>query len=268
MRLHTALEHISEKRFQTMEPWAAGELDEMTSYITHYADEIIEFTFDYMDTDDKGDTLQTFIEYANMLWDHEMPPLPAEKFWVSWVQKVLDQSVRMAAFCEQMVAPSDGRVMGLTVRVMFEKQRGTGFSFINQLGHLVLGDHKKIMMNYADNDSSALLVENGIAIVKALMGALATPRAVRREEPAPVKLNKSRAKKGRGPIRSVIIIDVHASTQRAISMRGKAGYKVEMHWRRPHLRTLPSGTVVPVAPAWVNLDENAPIKKPEYLVRM
>ncbi|NSZ10077.1 MULTISPECIES: hypothetical protein [Agrobacterium] len=267
MRLHTALEHIKAGSFRTMEPWKAGELDEMTTFISHYAGEIMEFSFDYVDTDEKGETLQTFINFANDLWDAAIVPIPHRLFWVSWVQKVMDQSVKMAAFCERLDSPSDNRPMGLTVRVMFESQRGTGFSFINQVGHFVLGDHKQLLMNYADNDSSALLVENGVGIVKALLGALATPQAIRREEPAPDKLNKSRAKKGRVPIRPVVVIDVRASQQLASAKRGEGSYTVRPHWRRGHIRHLNDGRLIPIPPCCVNMETGVPIK-PEYVVKV
>lgn len=267
MRLHTALEHIKAKSVRTMQQWAAGEQDEMVAYILHYADQIMEFSFDYVDPDDKGDTLQTFIEFANDLWSSEIAPIPHRFFWVSWVQKILDESVKMAAFCERLDSPSEGRVMGLSVRVMFENQRGTGFVFINQLGHLVLGDTKQVFLNYADNDSAALLVENGIGIVKALLGALATPQAIRREEPAPDKLNKQRAKKGRVPIRPVILIDVRASQHAASARRGEGSYTVRPHWRRGHIRHLPNGKLTPIPPCCVNMETGVPIK-PEYLVKI
>ncbi|GEM_PF-6397100 len=267
MRLHTALEHIKAKTFRTMEPWANGELDEVVRYISHFSDQIIEFTFDYVDPEDKAETLQTFINFANDLWDAEIAPIPHRFFWVSWVQKILDESVKMAAFCERLDSPTDGRVMGVSIRVMFETQRGTGFSFINQIGHLVLGDHKQLFINYVDNDSAALLAENGIGIVKAVLGALATPQAIRREEPAPEKLNKQRAKKGREAIRPVIIIDVRAS-QQAVSMRRVEGsYTVRPHWRRGHIRHLSDGRLIPIPPCCVNMETGVPIK-PEYLVRM
>ena len=184
----------------------------MTTYIKHYAgDHVILVRLRRYRRESK--TLQTFISFANDLWDASIVPIPHRLFWVPWVQKVMDQSVKMTAFCERLDSPSDQKPLGLTVRVMFESQRGTGISFINQVGHVVLRDHKQLLMNYADNDSAALLVENGIGIVKALLGALATPQAIRREDPSPDKLNKSRAKKGREPIRPVVVIDVRASQQ-------------------------------------------------------
>lgn len=250
-----------------METWPRGELDELTRFIIKRAEETVEFTFDYVDSDQTGDTLQTFITFANDLWDATIAPIPHDLFWVSWAQKILDDTVKMAALCERVHSPRDGMLIGLSVQVMFENQRGNGFAFVNQVGHLVPGDHQNAIIKYADTDSAALLVENGFGIVKALLGALATPQAIRRDEDAPRKLNKARAKKGKEHIRPITVIDVRASQQAHARRRSDGGWTMRPHWRRGHIRRLPNGRQVPIPPCCVNMETGIPIK-PEYVVKI
>lgn len=266
MRLHKALEHIRSSRYRSMEPWGAGEIDSMARYIRSHAAETIEFTFDFFDPTDAGDTLQTFIGFADELWDNEIAPIPHNFFWVSWVQRILDHNVKMAAFCERVHSPTDQSVVGLSVRSIFENARGDGFAFINQLGHMIVGDHKNVVISHADNDSSGLLVDNAFGVVKGLLGALATPQAIRRNEPAPLKLNRQRAKKGKETIRPVIVIDIRATQHSAAARRAAGGYSVRPHWRRGHIRHLPNGRVVGIPPACVNMETGVAIK-PEYLIK-
>lgn len=134
MRLHTALEHLKSGHYRSMEPWKANEIDEMARHVEACAASAAEFTFSFLDADPKDDTLQTFIDFANELWDAEVAPIPHDVFWVSWVQKVLDEHVHMAALCEKNMSPIDGKLVSLSVRVMFENHRRNGLVFLNQVG--------------------------------------------------------------------------------------------------------------------------------------
>lgn len=74
MRLHTALEHLKSGHYRSMEPWKANEIDEMARHVEACAASAAEFTFSFLDADPKDDTLQTFIDFANELWDAEVAP--------------------------------------------------------------------------------------------------------------------------------------------------------------------------------------------------
>lgn len=267
MRLHTALEHLKSGHYRSMEPWKAGELEEMAQHIKACAASAAEFTFSFWDADPKDDTLQTFIDFSNELWDAEIAPIPHDVFWISWIQKVLDDHVHMAALCERDINKDNGKVISLSVRVMFENHRRDGFVFLNQIGKKVIGDHKHVLVSNADNDSTKLLVFSGFGVAAALIGALATPQAVRREEPAPDRLNKQRAQKKKPPIGPVIVIDVRASQQASESRKGEGGWTVKPHWRRGHIRHLADGRLIPIPPCCVNMETGIPIK-PEYVVRV
>lgn len=267
MRLHTALEHIRKGHFRSMEQWGRDEPAQMARYIQSRAQETVEFTFSFLDTDKSGDTLEAFIGFSNELWNAGIAPVPHDFFWVSWSQLILDTTVQMAAFCERVYSDRDNSLIALSVRVMFENQRGDGFAFINQTGQKVIGDHKHVLISHADNDSSALLVENGFGVVNALLGALATPQAIRRDEPAPERLNKQRIRKGKLPIGPVIVIDVRASKQAASERKNEGGWSVRPHWRRGHIRHLPDGRLIPIPPCCVNMETGVPIK-PEYVVKI
>ena len=267
MRLHTALEHLKSGHYRSMEPWKANEIDEMARHVEACAASAAEFTFSFLDADPKDDTLQTFIDFANELWDAEVAPIPHDVFWVSWVQKVLDEHVHMAALCEKNMSPIDGKLVSLSVRVMFENHRRNGLVFLNQVGQRVCGDHKHVLVSHADNDSTQLLVDTGFGVSAALIGALATPQAIRREEPAPARLNKQRLQKKKPPIGPMIVIDVRASQQASQNRKGEGGWTVKPHWRRGHIRHLADGRMIPIPPCCVNMDTGVPIK-PEYVVKV
>ncbi len=267
MRLHTALEYMTEGRFRSLEPWKDGDAASVASYIQHHAGQIAEFSFSFVDPDTADDTLQIFINFSNALWDEQIAPIPHDFFWLSWNQKILQETVHFVAFCERVFSEIDGRMTALSVRVMFENKLRNGMGFVNQTGFKIIGDHKSLLVSGADQPTAELMTNNGFGVVAALLGALATPQAVRVEEPAPVKLNKNRLVKGRPTIAPRIVIDVRAS---ALARSGSAtggGGTVRPHWRRGHLRHLGDGRVIPVSPSWVNAEGDIPPPK-QYLVKM
>ncbi|GAA5666010.1 hypothetical protein Brsp07_04519 [Brucella sp. NBRC 14130] len=267
MRLHAALDHIANSHYRAMETWGPGEPAQLARYIVAHAGETVEFSFSFLDTDNTADALETFIAFANDLWDAGIAPIPHNFFWVSWSQMLLGQTVHMAAFCEKVFSEYDNALTSLSVRVMFENMRRDGFAFVNQSGLMVVQDHDHVLISHADSESAGLLVENGFGVVKALMGALATPQAIRSEQPAPDRLNKQRASKGKTPIGPVIVIDVRASKQAASMRKGEGGWIVRPHWRRGHLRHLADGRVIPIPPCCVNMEDGIPVK-PEYVVKV
>ncbi|MFA1677230.1 hypothetical protein ACDY97_32140 [Rhizobium mongolense] len=258
MRLHTALEYIKENKFRSLEPWEADESAQLARHIEERAAETVEFSFSFIDPDKTDQTLQVFIDFSNQLWDAEIAPLPHDFFWVSWSQKILDETVHFAAFCERVKSELDGKVIALSVQVIFETKNRTGLVFVNQSGHKVIGDHKRVLVSHVNSDSAALMTDNGFGVVAALLGALSTKQAIRRDEPAPDRLNKQRERKGRPPIRSMIVIDVRVNHMARPQHQGSSGRTVPPHWRRGHVRTLADGRIIPVEPCWVNANGDLP----------
>lgn len=123
----------------------------------------------------------------------------------------MGETVQFTAFCQRVNSETDGNFNALAVNVMFENKPRTGMGLVNQTGYKITGDHKRVLISGADSDSAALMTDNGFGVVAALLGALATPHAVKLEETEPVKLNKHRERKGRPPIGSLIVIDVRES---------------------------------------------------------
>lgn len=89
--------------------------------------------------------------------------------------------------------------------------------------------------------------------------------------PAPDKLNRARAKKGRPPIGESYSVRIAAEHVRRIALEdgtetditGHTRKSPRPHWRRGHFRTLPSGSVVPGAPALIGTNDNA-LARPVY----
>ncbi|WFS69598.1 hypothetical protein CFBP4996_26355 (plasmid) [Agrobacterium leguminum] len=258
MRLHTALEYFKDNKFRSLEPWRPEEPAELARYIEERAPQTVEFSFSFIDPDKTDETLQVFIDFSNHLWDAEIAPLPHDFFWVSWSQKILQETVNFAAFCERVKSAVDGKVIALSMQVMFETKNKTGLVFVNQSGHKVIGDHKRVLVGNVNSDAGALMTDNGFGVVAALIGALSTRQAIRRDEPAPDRLNKQRERKGRPPIRSMIVIDVRANHMSKSDHDGSSGQTVIPHWRRGHTRTLADGRIIPVEPCWVNVDGDLP----------
>lgn len=268
MRLHTALEYIRAGKFHSLEKWGEGEVEKLARFIDHHAPQTAEFSFSFLDPDKSDETLQVFIDFSNMLWDENIAPIPHEFFWVSWTQKILDETIQFAAFCERVNSETDGNFNALAVNVMFENKPRTGMGFVNQTGYKITGDHKRVLISGADSDSAALMTDNGFGVVAALLGALATPHAVRHQEAEPIKLNKHRERKGRPPIASRIVIDVRESEMMRSGSGGGGGWKVKPHWRRPTIRTLADGRRIPVSPCWVNAQGDIPPPPRQYVVKM
>lgn len=266
MRLYQALEHFKEGRYRAMEPWSAGVLDAYVKHIRAGASTCAEFSFSYLDPESSDDTLQTFIDFSNELWDERIAPIPHDEFWISWDQKIGSEIVHMAAHCER-VAGADGKTASLYVRTMFENKKRDGVIFVNQHGQKDLGNHELVLVSDMKNESTKGLADIGFEVAAALIGALATPQAIRREEPAPHKLNKQRVQKGRTPIGPMIVIDVRASQQVAATKRGEGSYTVRPHWRRGHIRHLQDGRLIPIPPCCVNMESGIPLK-PEYVVKV
>lgn len=59
-----------------METWGPGEPAQLARYIAAHAGETVEFSFNFLDTDNTADALETFIAFANDLWDAGIAPIP------------------------------------------------------------------------------------------------------------------------------------------------------------------------------------------------
>ncbi|WP_435528487.1 ribbon-helix-helix domain-containing protein [Mesorhizobium shangrilense] len=123
---------------------------------------------------------------------------------------------------------------------MFETKSRTNLVFVNQSGHKIIGDHKRVPIRQHRYRHAG--------VVAALLGALSTPQAIRHEEPAPTRLNKQREKKGKVPVAPVIVIDVRASHLAKSPGRG-----------RPPWRTATSSPSLP----GVNVEGDIPPLNPE-----
>lgn len=81
---------------------------------------------------------------------------------------------------------------------------------------------------------------------------------------APPRLNASRAKRGREPIRDVKTIKINL--KQTVASRGPldgSRASPKPHWRRPHLRHLADGRVTPIPPMWVNWNGAAGTPAPD-----
>lgn len=101
---------------------------------------------------------------------------------------------------------------------------------------------------------STALIDSAMDIVGYVVMLMAKNGVERIYHPAPEKLNKRRAKKGKPPIGDTYVVKL---TAHPVSEEGRGGTHASPrpHWRRGHYRRLDGGTrVVPVAPSLVNAD--------------
>lgn len=112
-------------------------------------------------------------------------------------------------------------------------------------------------------DADAMLAVDMVFGTTALLGSKSTEKT---DVPAPERLNKARARKGKPAIGRTITLRLVGVPDRQ-SLAGTHASPAP-HWRRGHIRRLPSGKMTPVSPSLVNwsLGEERPIPK-DYLVK-
>jgi hypothetical protein len=105
-------------------------------------------------------------------------------------------------------------------------------------------------------------MENALALI-GLTATLMSKEVERRSEPASAKLNAARRKKGKLPLLDVEIIKLAE-----VNGQEGGGYRLagqrrspRMHWRRGHIRRLPSGDCIPIAPTLVGVVKGEPASK-------
>lgn len=120
----------------------------------------------------------------------------------------------------------------------------------------------------ADRDSFWAPMNAALGVFVAGIVGIQSKGVVLKTEPAPEKLNKKREKQGKPPIYEHRIVTLGRPTQIYGSDGADIGDRSSprMHWRRGHLRDLPSGKRVPVSPALVGVAENGVISH-EYRIR-
>jgi hypothetical protein len=102
---------------------------------------------------------------------------------------------------------------------------------------------------------------SGLHALMVLIGALATPDAIRTPIDPPERLNRKRTARGKTPIPHHTVIDLRprgpSVTYQAEDGTTRASPRP--HWRRSHLRTLPNGRRLRIPPTRVRIDVGIPI---------
>jgi hypothetical protein len=273
MRLHHALELIEKKQFSGLKHWPQGEEMSHCSEALAFMKDAAEFSLVAEVDGEAG--LSTFQQFGRELWAAGLAQLPFPRFWISWSELTngRDQGpTSLGALCVQVREKNADGQKGVGIYPMFFVPRSrSGFKddrlvFSSRLTVLWLGE-STVRVGQSDNTAVGMgSLRSAIRAVYALLGALGTPKAWRRTDPAPDKLNRARRLRGKPEIRSQIIIDLTPEKNLVRPPGSKGGWSVKPHWRRGHVRTLADGRRVPIPPACVNMDEAIPVR-PEYLVQ-
>lgn len=138
---------------------------------------------------------------------------------------------------------------------------------IGDTGEYLLLRYPGVPMSQKFIDDAPQIISELASMAFAICSLLMSRNTYVDAEPAPEKLNKKRALKGKPPITEVRHIKIR--TDERLVARGHQGgshASPVMHWRRGHMRRLESGKLVPVAPTIVNAsDEHKPLAK-DYVI--
>lgn len=164
----------------------------------------------------------------------------------------------------------------------FEAASGTQANVTSTVLPLIGDDLMRAMYGDAGEVGHRVLEQRVLKNLMATVGMvvmLMSKGIDAKREPAPDKLNRARAKKGKPPIGERYVITINAGALHTISTEGGdesiAGHtrgSPRPHWRRGTFRTIHRGTererVVPVAPCLVAADGIAAeaVRKKAYIV--
>ena len=120
----------------------------------------------------------------------------------------------------------------------------------------------------SDNDYR-LMIEHSSVLFLGGTAMLMAKETLAEVVPAPARLNKQRALKGRPPIAECRIIKLRPEYARRAATEGESGRaSPRMHWRRGHFRRVREDLVIPIAPMIINATDDArPIAKQYALKR-
>jgi hypothetical protein len=124
-----------------------------------------------------------------------------------------------------------------------------------------------------DKNTTAQNQKNGawaFQTAAAYLALLMSKEVVDRVEPSPEKLNRARAKKGRLPIPERHTVTIRLNVKAALAgprAPGDGRASPCMHWRRGHLRRLPSGVIKEIPPTVVNAREEAQPAIKQYIIK-
>lgn len=199
----------------------------------------------------------------------------------------MDEDGRISAImCTEMRAP-DGRTMGaipfgLVMRAKLSDPKGDSVSVDEETYPLVDDEMMAAIYGGPMHDRHDTMRNRLCSNLVGCMGLtvmLMSKGIITEHVPAPAKLNKARALKGKPRIadRYVVSLDpgltrqiVHADGSES-DITGHVRGHPRPHWRRGHFRTLYRGTsderVVPVAPALIAANESSPATKAIYRLK-
>jgi hypothetical protein len=114
-------------------------------------------------------------------------------------------------------------------------------------------------------DFAHQFVANHVCFFTSVLAALSSKGPEIRTLPAPEKLNKQRAKKGRPPIFEYRIVEIPAWAKAKAEGLGGTHASPRLHWRRGHVRHFRTGCTTLIRPCLVGVAENGFIHK-DYAV--
>jgi hypothetical protein len=208
------------------------------------------------------------LEFGGTLLEHKMLVLPFESVLIS--SDAFPKTALMAGIArERLVVVAFGRFgypgapENVTCPFCVSASDAT-FGVDNPLVHV-----SPILAGADDNvyDNGMWAFQQALAFLTLLL----SKEIEHRVEPAPGRLNAKRARQGRPPIPERHFVTIRKDVLRTFSGQGShnGGSHASpiMHWRRGHLRHLPNGSILKIAPTVVNAqDAVKPVIK-EYIIR-
>ena len=197
--------------------------------------------------DDNSYTIPALTEDEKNFWREGLIPLPFPVCWYEWVLNGFRSGLlvleRDPGLWVQRLDLVRNEVLFDCITVKLDKQPTIGSSHI----HAALSGNRALLNTLAGEQLSGWIASSGLlAIYLTLMLNSKSTESV--TEPAPVKLNAARIKRGHAPLAAHRV--VHIVPRRFQYERGPLGHErlsPRLHWRRSHLRHYPDGKMVVIA---------------------
>ena len=246
--------------------------DKVVDGIVSSKEQTIEFDFGNFDNI-PNEEFDALADYGHELIKHDMFEFPFDR--VSYSYKTAFGDVIA------IIQKIDEHKHEIVTYSKMIDNRCFGYAFTHDSKHKIDGNYKSVAKNFyplhthhlfdiTDRNELAQAVGTMFTVLIVANSLLQSRGVEQRITPAPDFINKKRARKGKPPIGEIreIIIRVGDKIVRPNGETIGSHASPRMHWRRGHIRRLPSGEITNVRPHLVGAIDGAAEPAPKnYAVR-
>jgi len=222
--------------------------------------------------------------YGLDLIKHDIFEMPYSHSIICWTNTITMQGTyvfKYVVLCKYL----NKNELGLTVFVSYKDDNGfnneicftTGLAFAQTRISSLMTTFKPMWLsqdgsgfNKMDDELEVKFSQETVNDLVALVAMLDAEGIERREEIAPNRLNEKRIKRGKPPIKDCTTIFIKVG-KKVVKASGENIHGTHAsprcHWRRGHLRHLPSGEIVKVRPCMVNVGSGEEPANKNYVIK-